>query len=303
MLRNFATVIFALLIIGCDASAAPGDTANAGPGKGGGATPIVIRVSAIPDENPTALQRKFKPLVDHLEKALGAKVNYVPVTDYGAAVSALAAGKVDFAWLGAFTHVQSRQQAEVVPMVMRAIDREFKSVFVAAAGAEISKMQDLTGKTFAFGSKSSTSGHLMPRHFMTTQFKLNPDRDFDGPPLFSGSHDATVKMVESGKVQAGVVNMLVWQRLVRDKKVDTEKVKVFWTTPGYVDYVWTARKGVPEAMREKFKRAFLSLDPNRPADAKVLAIQDAKKFVAATPSDFDAVEKVALSTGLLKAKK
>lgn len=53
--------------------------------------------SGIPDENPTELARKYQPLVDHLQKNLGVKVVYVPVIDYGAAVSALAAGKIDFA--------------------------------------------------------------------------------------------------------------------------------------------------------------------------------------------------------------
>ena len=34
-------------------------------------TPGVLRVSAIPDEAPTELQRKFKPLGDYLAKATG----------------------------------------------------------------------------------------------------------------------------------------------------------------------------------------------------------------------------------------
>jgi phosphonate transport system substrate-binding protein len=298
MIRALTVVVLALLLSGCEQAPEPVATA----GSAAPAETQTYVVSAIPDENPTELQRKFQPLVDHLEKALGAKVSYVPVTDYGAAVTALAAGKVDFAWLGGFTHVQARHQAEVVPLCMRDVDREFKSVFFAAADAGIEKMEDLKGKSFAFGSKSSTSGHLMPRHFLTTQFSLNPEEDFAGAPVYSGSHDATIKMVESGKVHAGAANMLVWERLEREKTIDSAKVKVFWTTPGYVDYVWTARKAVPEDVRKKFTDAFLSLDMSKPDDAKVLQLQDAKKFVPASPSDFDAVEKVALSTGLLKEK-
>lgn len=302
VIRIFTTLVLVLTILGCDADAPTEKAAASGSGK---ATPAlkIIRVTAIPDENPTELQRKYKPLVDHLEKALGAKVKYVPVTDYGAAVSALTAGKIDFAWLGAFTHVQARHQAKVVPLCMRAIDREFKSVFIASADADIDKMEDLKGKKFAFGSKSSTSGHLMPRHFLIADYKFDPDTDFDGPPLFSGSHDATIKMVESGKVHAGAANILVWERLLRTEKIDTAKVKVVWTTPGYVDYIWTAREAVPEEIRNKFRDSFLNLDASKPADAKVLALQDAKKFVAASPADFEAVEKVAISTGLLKLRK
>jgi phosphonate transport system substrate-binding protein len=260
----------------------------------------VIRISGIPDENPTELQRKYQPMVDYLEKKLGAKVVYVPVIDYGAVVSALAAGKIDFAWLGGFSFVQAKVMAGATPVVMRDIDRQFKSVFIAHPGNGIDKPEDLKGKTFAFGAKSSTSGHLFPRYFLDKNYSINPERDFNGAPMYSGAHDSTVKLVESGKIQAGALNSEVWTRLVDTKKVDLTKVKVIWTTPEFVDYVWAARKGISPAMVKKFGDAFLSLDPNNPEDKAVLALQGAKKFVAASPTDFDLVEKVARSTGLLK---
>ena len=60
-------------------------------------TPKVLRVTAIPDEVPTELLRKNKPLVRYLEKQLGMKVKFIPVVDYAATVEALAAKKVDLA--------------------------------------------------------------------------------------------------------------------------------------------------------------------------------------------------------------
>jgi len=260
----------------------------------------VIRVSGIPDENPTELSRKYQPMVDHLQKQLGVKVVYVPVIDYGAAVSALAAGKVDFAWLGGFTHVQAKVLAGAKPVVMRDIDREFQSVFIANTAAGIAKPEDLRGKSFAFGAKSSTSGHLFPRHFLSTQFHIDADKDFAGAPIYSGAHDATVKMVESGKVQAGALNIEVWHRMLAGDKVDKAKVKVIWTTPPFVDYVWTARKDLPPATVQKFANAFLSLDASKPEDKAVLDLQGAKKFVVAKPEDFLVIEQVGRSTGLLK---
>ena len=239
-------------------------------------------------------------MVKYLEKELGTKVEYVPVTDYGAAVQALMAGKVDFAWLGGFTHVQARVMAGAEPLCMRDIDREFKSVFIASADSGITSPADLKGKTFAFGSKNSTSGHLMPRHYLVTQYHIDPDHDFNGEPVFSGAHDATVKLVESGQVQAGALNIEVWDRLLKDRKVDTGKVKVVWTTPPFVDYVWTASKTIDPALRDRFKQAFLSLDAGKPDHAAVLALQGATKFVPAAPADFDAIEKVARGVGLLK---
>lgn len=260
----------------------------------------VIRLSGIPDENPTELQRKYQPMVDYLQQQLGVKVQYVPVIDYGAAVSALAAGKIDFAWLGGFTYVQARVMAGAQPVVMRDIDRQFKSVFIASSSAGINKPEEMKGKSFAFGSKSSTSGHLFPRHFLLTTFHLDPEKDFSGQPVYSGAHDATVKMVESGKVQSGALNIEVWNRMLAGDKFDKTKVKVIWTTPEYVDYVWTARKDLSPELVQKFANAFLSLDASRPLDKQVLEIQGANKFVKADPKDFDVIEQVGRSTGLLK---
>lgn len=259
-----------------------------------------MRVTGIPDENPTELARKNEPMVKYLEAKLGTRVTYVPVTDYGAAVQALAAGKVDFAWLGGFTHVQARVMAGAIPLCMRDVDREFKTVFIASRGSGIASPADLKGKTFAFGSKSSTSGHLMPRHFLVTEFRIDPDKDLQGAPVYSGAHDATVKLVEAGKVQAGALNIEVWERMVREKQVDTAAVAVIWTTPPFVDYVWTASPGVPAAQRDAFRRAFLELDASKPDQAAVLKLQGATKFVPAQPSDFDRIEEVARNVGLLK---
>lgn len=260
----------------------------------------VIRISAIPDENPTEIARRYQPMVDYLEKELGAKISYIPVIDYGAAVSALAANKIDIAWLGGFTHVQARVMAGAKPIVMRDIDREFKSVFIAHKDSGIKKIEDIKGKTFAFGSKSSTSGHLLPRHFMLTKLNIDPEKDLSGKPVYSGAHDATVKMVESGKVQSGALNIEVWERMLAEEKVDPAKVQLIWTTPEYVDYVWTARKDLDPALVEKFKQAFLKLSEKDPLQKEVLDLQGAKQFVEASPADFDSIEQVARSTGLLK---
>jgi len=100
----------------------------------------VFRVSAIPDESPTELQRKFKPLGEHLERKLGMKVEFVPVTDYAASVEALVNKKVDMVWFGGFTFVQARIRSKdgVEPLVQRAEDGKFRSVFITPADSGVS---------------------------------------------------------------------------------------------------------------------------------------------------------------------
>src|SRR5450830_2039980 len=92
----------------------------------------VLRVSAIPDEAPTELQRKFKPLGEYLEKKIGMKVEFTPVTDYAASVEALINKKVDMVWFGGFTFVQAKDRSHnaITPLVQRTEDAEFHSVFI-----------------------------------------------------------------------------------------------------------------------------------------------------------------------------
>ncbi|MBT5366707.1 MAG: putative selenate ABC transporter substrate-binding protein [Nitrospinaceae bacterium] len=203
------------------------------------ATAAPLRISAIPDEAPTELIRKFAPLATYLEKEIGRPVKFIPLINYVATVEALAARKVDLVWYGGFTHVQARirTKGNAVPLVMRRRDLEFKSKFITATNSGIKSLKDLKGKTFTFGSVSSTSGHLMPRFFLK-QAGIVPEKDF-ARFSFSGSHDATAKWVEAGKVKAGALNEAVWSKLVNAGKVNTKKVRVFYTTPGYVDYNWT----------------------------------------------------------------
>lgn len=259
----------------------------------------VLRVSAIPDEAPTELQRKFKPLGEYLEKKTGMKVEFTPVTDYAASVEGLINHKLDMVWFGGFTFIQAkdRSKGQVVPLVQRVEDEKFRSVFITTSPA-IQKLEDLKGKTLSFGSESSTSGHLMPRSFLLAA-KVDPDSDLKRI-AFSGAHDATVAAVAGGKVDAGALNISVWEKLVGEKKVDAAKVRVFYTTPPYYDYNWTVRADMPAELKKKITEAFLLLDPNTPEGKQILELQRATKFIPTRAENYGAIEAAAKNAGLLK---
>lgn len=259
----------------------------------------VLRVSAIPDEAPTELQRKFKPLGEYLEKKLAMKVEFTPVTDYAASVEGLVNGKLDMVWFGGFTFVQAHHMSKgkVVPLVQRVEDEKFRSVFITTNKA-INALPDLKGKTLSFGSESSTSGHLMPRSFLLAA-KVDPDTDLKRI-AFSGAHDATVAAVAGGKVDAGALNISVWEKLKEQKKVDPSVVRVFYTTPAYYDYNWTVRADLPEALKKKISDAFLALDAGDPEGKAILDLQRASKFIPTKAANYTSIETAARNAGLLK---
>lgn len=258
----------------------------------------VLRVTAIPDESPTELARKAAPLVKYLESRLGMKVEFTPVSDYAAAVETLVNRKVDLAWFGGFTFVQAkvRSGGKVIPLVQREEDEKFRSVFITADPA-IKQLADLKGKDVSFGSQSSTSGHLMPRSFLL-QAGLTPEKDFKRV-AYSGAHDATIAAVASGKVQAGALNISVWDKFVADKKVDTSKVRAFYTTPAYYDYNWTVHADMPAALRDKIAKAFLDLSKATPEGKEILELQRATRFVPTQADNYKGIEAAARSAELL----
>lgn len=260
--------------------------------------PQVLRVTAIPDESPTELARKAAPLVKYLESRLGMKVEFTPVSDYAAAVETLVNRKVDLAWFGGFTFVQAkvRSGGKVIPLVQREEDEKFRSVFITADPA-IQQLADLKGKDVSFGSQSSTSGHLMPRSFLL-QAGVNPEKDFKRV-AYSGAHDATIAAVASGKVQAGALNISVWDKFVADKKVDPAKVRAFYTTPTYYDYNWTVHADMPAALREKIAKAFTDLSKATPEGKEILELQRATRFVPTQADNYKGIEAAARSAELL----
>ena len=259
----------------------------------------VLKVTTIPEEAATEQVRKFTPLATYLEKQLGVKVEFTPVSDYPAAVEALVNKRVDLVWFGGFTHVQAslRSGGKIIPIAQREEDTRFQSVFIAKTNSGIKTLADMKGKDISFGSQSSTSGHLMPRSFLL-EAKIDPEKDFKRV-AYSGAHDATIASVVSGRVAAAALDMTVWKKFVDEKKVDTAAVNVFYTTPPYFNYNWSVHADMPAAMREKITKALLDLNSNNPEGKEILQLNRATRYVPTKPENYKGLESAAKSAGLL----
>ncbi|MFN7569861.1 MAG: putative selenate ABC transporter substrate-binding protein [Betaproteobacteria bacterium] len=259
----------------------------------------VFRVTTIPEEAATEQIRKFGPIVAYLEKQLGTKVEFTPVSDYPAAVEVLVNKKVDLVWFGGFTYVQASQRSggKVIPIAQREEDTKFQSVFIAKTDSGIKTLADLKGKQVSFGSQSSTSGHLMPRSFLL-QAGITPEKDFRRV-AYSGAHDATIASVVSGKVDAAALDITVWRKFVAENRVDTKEVDVFYTTPTYFNYNWSVHADMPAAQRERVTKAILAIDPATPEGKEILQLNRATRYIPTTPDNYKGIEAAARSAGLL----
>jgi phosphonate transport system substrate-binding protein len=260
----------------------------------------VFKVTTIPEEAASEQLRKFAPLVKYLESQLGTKVEFIPVTDYPAAVEALVNKQVDMVWFGGFTFVQAKIRSgdKIIPIAQREEDAQFSSVFITQTGSGIKALTDLKGKNVSFGSQSSTSGHLMPRSLLLDA-GLNPERDFKRV-AFSGAHDATIASVVSGRVDAAALDITVWRKFVEEKKVDTAVVNVFYTTPPYFNYNWSVHADMPVAQRERLTKALLSLNMNTAEGKEILTLARATRFIPTRADNYKGLEQAGRSAGLIK---
>jgi len=228
------------------------------------------------------------PLQAYLTKAMGRSVNLVAPDLYSETVAHLADGSYDFACLGALMYVRSHAKYGVIPLVQRTSDLQFHSVFITRFGSSIHSLQDLAGKRFAFGDINSASAHLIP-YLELKQAGINPETDLE--VRYSGSHVATAALVQSGVVDAGVLDETVFRSLIGSGKLDSGKVRIFHVSQPFVDYVYVARKDVPEAERQKFARALLTLKEGK--DDPALNILRAKQFVRASDEEYATVRQIA----------
>ena len=248
------------------------------------------------------MEKGFTDLAAYLSEKTGLEVEYVPVADYSAVVTGFERGDIHLAWFGGLTGVQARN---IVPkaqaIAQRPRDEKFHSIFIAQKGLGIKSLEDLKGKSFTFGSESSTSGHLMPRYFLM-EAGINADSDFDGKPNYSGSHDKTYTLVGSGAFNAGALNEAVWEGAVEENKVDLDKVEAFYTTPDFYDYNWSINDldaEFGEGTNDKIKQALLSIGDDQPENY-ILTLLKTDKFIEASNDNYDAISKVAKEIGIIK---
>ena len=258
-----------------------------------------LSFSGVPDQDASRWAQRYQLLADYLEGELGVQVEGVPAVDYAAVVVAFRHGDIQLGWFGGLTGVQARLAAPgATAVAQRPKDEQFHSVFVVGADLQAETLVDLAGLTFTFGSESSTSGHLMPRHYLL-EAGIDPDSDFRGLPNYSGSHDTTWKLVESGAFQAGALNEAVWDRAVQEGAVDQSKVRELTRTPAYFDYNWTVRPNLDgeygEGFTEALAAAILSID-----DPEILELFATDSFIATTNDNYEAILGVARQIGIVE---
>ncbi|MSQ07195.1 MAG: putative selenate ABC transporter substrate-binding protein [Dehalococcoidia bacterium] len=297
----FSALILAAGIVACGPAVAPTPAAPA-------ATPAppTLKIGGIPDQNAATLARRYDSFAAYMSKELGVQVQYVPSVDYAAVVTAFTQGELQLAFFGGLTGAQARlQNPGALAIVQRENDAKFHSRFIVRSELPVKSLEELKTQakslTITFGSESSTSGHLMPRHFLV-QAGIDPATAFKTVPNFSGSHDLTWQLVQSGSFDVGALNEDVWTAAVKAGKIDPAKVREFYTTPEYVDYHWLAHPGLDKTygagFTSKAKQALLKL--NLQENKEILGLFATQKFIETSNANYQPIEQIGRNLGIIK---
>ena len=258
-------------------------------------SPKALRVGFVPAENAQEVIQNAQPIVDILQKELAMDVQPFVATDYTGVIEALRANKLDIAFLTPASYVLAKNEANVT--VVLKSERKGSPFYYAAiitrADSGIKKLEDLRGKTFAFGDPVSTSANVYPRK-MLHEIGIDPARDFK-QILYSGGHDATVLAVLNGKVDAGATyanspdnNDTAWMRYLKNPE-DVKKIHaIAFSEPIPADnLVINAR--LDETIAKKVQTVFLDLSRDPKGKQMLRDLYQIDGFVPATDRDYDSV--------------
>jgi phosphonate transport system substrate-binding protein len=265
-------------------------------GCAGGASEETLRVGLIPNQNPEEVEAQYQPLEDYLAEEIGREVEVSVPATYNAVVEALVSGELDMAYFGGLTYVQARQRADVTPLVTEVNPytgtTKYHSLIIAPTDSDITEVEDIEGRDFAFGSVSSTSGSLYPS-IMLNKAGIDYRTDL-GEFTYTGGHDTTAQAVANGRVDAGGLEDRIFYDLRDEGVIEEDAVRIVAESEPIEGYPWVVRDDLSEEDKEALANAYLDME-----DSELLDLMRAEGYERVTADDYDYTEKQARALDLI----
>jgi phosphonate transport system substrate-binding protein len=226
----------------------------------------------------------------------GMPIDFVLYSDYDSLIQALRDGQVDIAWNSPLAHARfhllSGGQSQT--LVMRDVDRGYRSKLIVHKDAGIATLADLAGKTLVLGSRDSAEATVLPTYFLKKEgvdfgklkvLSLHQEVDERGSPCCSENH--ILQALQKGRGHAGIVSEFLWKRLSADRPAELSQFKDIWTSPSFSHCVFTARQDFNKDQAARFTQLMLAMDGKDPVTAEVLRLEQAQKWVPGTHEGYD----------------
>lgn len=288
-LRHWLALVVAMFVFGC------GDA---------GESEKVLRVGFVPAEDAQRVMQNAQPIVEILRKRLNMEVQPFVATDYTGVVEALRVNKLDMAFLTPASYVLAKNEANI--RVILKSERKgipfYYAAIIVRADSGIRSLDDLRGKSFAFGDALSTTGNVIPRR-MLKERGIDPVRDFK-QVLHSGGHDATVLAVLHGKVDAGATyanspdgSDTAWMRYLKSAE-EAKKIRaIAFSEPIPADNL-VVSASLERGLVDQIEQTFIELSSDPQGKKMLRELYQIDGFVPATDGDYDSVRRAFADAGI-----
>jgi phosphonate transport system substrate-binding protein len=249
-----------------------------------GERPQKLVMGLLPGESAPTVMRLNEPLRAYLQQKLNMPVELVVGANYAATSEALRFGRLDIAYLGPVTYILQSRRVQLQPFARPShakVGPTFQATIIVPASSPAKTLADLKGGDVAFGDPASTSGTWVPR-WQLLDAGLISGRDYQMRVL--GAHDAVALAVANGRVAAGGLSKPIYERLLKEGKIDASKVRILADSPAIPEYMWTFRSGLDPDFQEEIRKAFVELK-----DPAALGVFRAESFISCVDSDVDRV--------------
>lgn len=230
--------------------------------------PGTLRIGVLPEEDQAVMEQRYQPFKAHMEEVLGMDVELFFGTDFSAMVEAMRFGNIEVSKFGSFAYILAAERAGAEAIVQGARDRfapTYKSFIIARADSGIESYEDLEGKNFGFVDPASTSGYLFPRAHLLDLLEAdgvtNDTIDgWFGNVIYTGGHDAGVRAVISGDVDAAAVSDSQVQRMTASGEEGIEDIVVVTETSPIPRSPEAVRGDLPESLKAAIAYGYMSFN-------------------------------------------
>ena len=263
----------------------------------------MLRLGSTASQNHMTLCRELAKLF----RRQGIAFDWVLYSSYDAMVDAFVRKEIDLAWNGPLSYVKMKRLVNNAcqNVVMRDVDVNFTTQFITFPDSGITSVNDLLGKRFAFGSRSSVQAGLLAYHFLK-EAGIHPGSDLASCTFFdereavsSADERDVIERVRNHEYDAGAVSRRTLEVMEEQGALLPESVRVFWSSPGYSHCCFTAHSDLDPSLARKVTELFLSVDDGDPVGQAVLEAEACRTFIPGINEGYEILEKVAEEEGLV----
>ena len=241
----------------------------------------------------------YKPLADYLARKLGQPVRLRTVDTWEGLAKSLASGETDMALMGPWGYVLANHQAgaEVVATILYQGKPEYFAIMITNPKSGINSIDDMKGKTFAFGDKGSTSGYLIPFHEFQKR-GIDPDKYFS--KVIYTKHQAIETQVTRGELDAGADYNRNRDTMINDGLIKAADSKIVWTSAPLPNDAFAVSKDLAKdkAFTAKLAKALEDMGAELKTQANLLP-NNYTGFVAKTNAYYKPIRDAGLESGKL----